>query len=109
MPGSPSTVPSRIETRDPTGHVPPKRLEPQMELKGFDRATLGTVGIHEFGAGNQPEILAPHPPLRADCRPGVSTAPRAMAMSGPKERTANLVADAATEATASELRVHVPE
>jgi hypothetical protein len=38
IPGSPSTDPRRIETSAPSGHSPPKRLEPQTEQKALTAA-----------------------------------------------------------------------
>src|SRR5687767_4303396 len=39
MPGSPSTVPSRIEISFPSGHIPPKRLEPHTPQKTLTAAS----------------------------------------------------------------------
>src|SRR5262245_25491942 len=41
MAGSPSTVPSRIDTSGPSGQVPPNRLEPQTEQNALIEPSSG--------------------------------------------------------------------
>jgi hypothetical protein len=84
----------------PSGHSPPNRLDPQTEQNALTLPSSGPEDPDQFLSGEQAKAFARDTSLRSAKGSRVLSAPRAMAMIGPQERSRDFEANAAAQAGA---------
>ena len=110
MPGSSSNAPSRIDTcRPPTGQIATEQARATDDAEGLHGPLAATVDAEQLLSGEESELLAPYPRLRAHRGPRVLAASRAVAVIRPDERRRHLEAHTAAETASShDIRHEAP-